>query len=279
MKRPRCPKVLLALMLLITGCRRHESIFATPPTEVIRPPLPIFINRLAIFPVGVLGGGMARGIVGLTLPAPTGGVVVRLAATGGPVSITDAVTIPAGAQTAEFAVTAPAVARDVDVTILASGADSTKTTTFGLWAPVDNYFIWRYEPEIEGVASSGRFVRPTARFDAACMSDLVSLRISSDAESRWDLGFSAGAGVPMVPGSYDGRIGPGWAQVFAIQGCSIPPGNGSFVVTEANLAADGMVREFAARFEGNCVDSSTRLIGEVRVSNPGRLLAGGSCSR
>jgi len=117
--------------------------------------LPPTIVSLTLNPANVGGGSVSTGTIGLTGPAPSGGIVVTLSAnatTSAPtspsralegrplnqpsVSLPKQVTIPAGVASASFAISTRAVSASTSVNITAAwGVFVTKTATLTLLPP------------------------------------------------------------------------------------------------------------------------------------------------
>src|SRR2546425_10687720 len=70
---------------------------------------PLPLSSVTLNPTSVVGGNPSTGTVTLTAPAPAGGAVVTLVSTGAVASVPASVTVPAGATSATFTVTAPEV--------------------------------------------------------------------------------------------------------------------------------------------------------------------------
>ncbi|MGH9441228.1 MAG: hypothetical protein ACRD16_03025 [Thermoanaerobaculia bacterium] len=81
-------------------------------------PAPARLSSLSISPGTVVGGNSAAGTVGLDSPAPSGGALVTLAASG-PVSVPGSVTVPAGATTAGFSISTSVVTVPLPGTVTA----------------------------------------------------------------------------------------------------------------------------------------------------------------
>lgn len=105
---------------------RTATLYVNPATALLR--------SITIAPASVVGGAEAAGIVRLTAPAPTGGVIVGLAsadptAASGP----RAVTVPAGRASAAFVITTRPVSSVRSVVFTATlGTDKLTTLTVRL---------------------------------------------------------------------------------------------------------------------------------------------------
>lgn len=79
------------------------------------------LDSLTVTPASVVGGGSATGLVVLSGPAPTGGLVVALSDAGGLETTVPAnITVPAGHAAASFTLTSVAVLVDTVVTVSAT---------------------------------------------------------------------------------------------------------------------------------------------------------------
>lgn len=88
------------------------------------------LSSVSLSSSSVRGGNSVTGTVRLTAAAPTGGAVVSLASSDTTVAtVPSTVTVPAGATSATFTVSTRSVSSDRTVTISASYAGVTKTTT------------------------------------------------------------------------------------------------------------------------------------------------------
>ncbi len=81
------------------------------------------------------GGPSVSGQVFLVAPAPPGGVVVTLSSNSNDALVPPSVTVPGGAATATFTVTARPVAEPTQVSILATGLGVSKIATLALVPP------------------------------------------------------------------------------------------------------------------------------------------------
>lgn len=266
-----------AAVLLAAGCSNpHESIFATPPTTPTTATPSPFVNGVWLFPSGVMAGAPSRGTVTLSLPAPAGGAVVSLSATGA-VSLPASVNIPAGATEAQFDITTATVGADTEAVITASGLGTSRSASLGLWTPKDTFLYWASEPDFRNsiLGGAGLLVGPPSRFTGYCVDSGVRIQVDQGTRTSWDLSFGAPLPGPMRVGTFDAvanRTRPSEAgfSVFA-SGASCSSPSGRFVVREVQLATGGAIRRFSASFDMTCAGvgfgPTRRLVGEVRVSN------------
>jgi hypothetical protein len=100
------------------GVSKSASLTVQPPSAPAPAP-----SSLALQPMKVYGGNAATGTVGLSAPAPAGGVVVNLVSANTTYArVPSTVTVPAGAQSASFAIATSRVSSYKTVSITASTA-------------------------------------------------------------------------------------------------------------------------------------------------------------
>jgi len=105
------------------GLTQHDTLTVIPASA-------IQLTDLTIAPTSVSGGGTATGTVTMSAPAPTGGLVVSLASRHRNLAtVPVSVTVPGGATTASFTITAQPVKSTHTVDITATYASVTKTAT------------------------------------------------------------------------------------------------------------------------------------------------------
>lgn len=99
--------------------------------------LPVLtLSSLSLNPSSVAGGATSQGTVGLSGPAPSGGVSVSLNDNSSAAGVPASVTIPSGITSATFTITTTPVASSTPVTISASYGGVTKTATLTVVRPV-----------------------------------------------------------------------------------------------------------------------------------------------
>src|SRR5712692_1870623 len=123
-----------------------ESVTApltvTPPP----PPPPVTLSSLALNPTNVVGPASSTGTVTLSAAAPAGGALVTLSSSNTSVaSVAASVTIPGGASSANFTVTASSVTASTPVTIIASLGTVTLTAGLTVAPPAPPPTITRAE--------------------------------------------------------------------------------------------------------------------------------------
>jgi hypothetical protein len=87
------------------------------------------LNSVTVSPTGVVGGNASTGTVTLSSAAPSGGAIVALSDNSSAAATPANVTVPAGSNSASFAVTTSAVTNSTSVTISAVYAGGTRTAT------------------------------------------------------------------------------------------------------------------------------------------------------
>ena len=271
--------VLLSLIVSPIACNSRQSVLDTPvspsrpPSGQPAPEIPfptVTVFSLTFNPVAVLGAGSSRGRVVLSLPAPPGGLSVALSSSDSGLAVPASITVPAGADSAEFVATSQQVPGDREVTVAASYQDRSVSGVLRLWAELPTFFSFLSEPPM----SSGGFRRVTpgsATFAAFCDQHVIDVAMSGTESFRVRL--AGPAGMPMQTGTYETRkvsqefdpnpwllvSGPGLS-------CGVSGGgSGRFTVRELEVTAAGEVRRFRATFEQRC--SGQALQGDVRVTN------------
>jgi hypothetical protein len=127
----------------------------------------VALDSISLSPNSVVGGNPVTATVTLTGAAPSGGAAVSLSGSD-PVTVPATVTVPAGANTATFAVATKAVTQATSSTIGGSYGGASKTATLAVTPPVS-------------VATAHFGVRGTNVTDTCQMSaDGLSLQCSFD---------------------------------------------------------------------------------------------------
>jgi uncharacterized protein (TIGR03437 family) len=78
------------------------------------------VQSLTLSESSVAGGGTVQGTVTISAPAPNGGIVVSLASNSSAATVPSSLTVPAGATSATFSITAGSVSSTTSATITAS---------------------------------------------------------------------------------------------------------------------------------------------------------------
>jgi hypothetical protein len=271
--------VLLSLVVLPTACNSPQPVLDTPvapsppPSGPPAPEIPsptVTVFSLTFNPVAVLGAGSSRGRVLLTLPAPQGGLSVALSSSDSALAMPASITVPAGADSAEFMATSQQVPSDREVMVTGSSQDRAVSSVLRLWAVLPTFFSFMTEP-----MSGGGFRRMTpdnATFAAFCDRHIIDVGISGT--ESWRARFGGPAGMPMQTGTYETRklsqeFDPNpWFDVSTPgRSCGASSaGSGRFTVREVDVTAAGEVRRFWATFEQHCGGQAS-LQGDVRVTN------------
>lgn len=127
MSRRQLAAFAVICSLLLTACGENAP---TNPSPAPSAPA-VAVSELRI-DASLVGGATIEGIVVLTAPAPSGGVVVMLSADNSMVSVPISVTVGAGGTSVSFPVTTAAVTRTANVTVTARIGDVVKTTAIRL---------------------------------------------------------------------------------------------------------------------------------------------------
>lgn len=102
-------------------------------TFTVNPQPAATLSALSLNPTTVRGGNSSLGTVTLTVPAPTGGLVVSLSSSNSAKAAVPAtVTVPAGSTTATFNITTTSVSRKLVVTISATHGGITKSASLAI---------------------------------------------------------------------------------------------------------------------------------------------------
>jgi hypothetical protein len=229
--------------------------------------------RLSFNPPAVIGGRTAVGTAMLTLPAPSGGVMVTLSSGNPTVVIPPSVTVPAGAQSVDFPVSTGAVSVDTDVAMRMATANRSASVNLPMWAVLPTFFSFVSDlGDPVGNGQNGRFTPPTSRFTASCSTKGVFVQILAPTPgSFFNVSFNAPAGQPLVVGSYENATSSANAQNGSpgmSVNCFGATATGRFVVREFNVAAGGALNVFWASFEQRCNGSAGSLRGDIRISAP-----------
>jgi hypothetical protein len=228
-------------------------------------------------PKAMIGGGVARGLATLSLPAPAGGMVVTLSSGDPLVTVPSSVTVPAGAETVEFPVTGQATAVDRQVVITAAAERGSASTTLSLWVPAPGApsFWFISEPGDAVARGDARRFGADSAFSASCSASRVTIDVRQGTE-RWTAQFSAPLGGSLRVGTYENAVSPSprpQSSPFDRPELGVS-GNGStcstsgqFVVHEVDLTQNGMVRSFWASFRQQCQGRPQVLNGGVRITN------------
>ncbi len=111
-RAPSCRDLMTAIAILsLAACNTRSPIEenatspTAPTTTVITPPGATPVSSLFsvdLTPKAIVGGGVARGVLTLSFPAPPGGAVVTLSSGDATVAVPASITVPAGAETWMF---------------------------------------------------------------------------------------------------------------------------------------------------------------------------------
>jgi hypothetical protein len=164
---------------------------APPPSQPPKPPR----DGIAITPSIVVGGTGATGTVSLDAPAPTGGAVVSLSSASTAVVVPSSVTVSAGATGATFPIVTGAVTQPTLVTLSATYAGVTTTTTFTV------------NPPAFTVALSGLVLARTTEPSGGSVAAKVTLSAPAPAGGTVVLLASSMPGVIRLPSSVTVRAG------------------------------------------------------------------------
>jgi hypothetical protein len=285
----------IALTFSLPACNSRTPVFehAVPsaPTTVTtdsRGTSPLgTLFSLSFSPPALNGGGTARGVALLTMPAPPGGTVLTLNSGDPLVSVPASVIVPAGSDRVEFsAVTRPA-SGDTAVTVSGSAGGRSVAGTLSVWAALPTSFSYTSDVNDPiGRGQTSRFTPPNARFEAYCHASRVTVRMFTDSEN-FSIALAAPRGAPLRTGFYPNASYGGPAPEFPSQPGSVidVSGNGrgctatgdSFTVHEVDLLPNGTVRRFWATFEQRCSGRSETMRGEIRLTNMPLTTFGNRC--
>ena len=188
--------VLLSLIVLPIACNSRQSVLDTPVSPSPPPPgqpapdIPFptaTVFGLTLNPVAVLGAGSSRGRLVLSLPAPQGGLSVALSSSDSALAVPASITVPAGADSAEFVATAQEVQSDREVTVAASYQGRAVSGVVRLWAVLPTFFSFMTEPMASG--GLGRATPGNATFAAFCDRHIIDVGISGT--ESWRARFRA----------------------------------------------------------------------------------------
>jgi hypothetical protein len=273
------------LVLLPVGCNQRHSIAndpvtPSPPTTVMPAPVPVptsTLSSLTLTPQGLIGGNAGRGTALLTLPAPAGGIVVNLSSSDPAVLLPASITVTAGRDSADFALSTQSVPADRQASIAGSVPERTVNAPLALWTLAPTFFSFASEPgDFIGAGGIRRLLPPSTTFSASCDRNTVRIRMDDPAGEFWSASFTGLPNKAVTTGTYD--VDPSAVNSFfvptgaqmsvsgASRGCSGE--TGQFVVREADYTADGDVRHFWATFEQHCDRTRPPLRGDVRVTGP-----------
>jgi hypothetical protein len=277
--------VLLAAATLACNTRNPLAelppIGPSPTTPISPPPLPpppvSSVFAVNMTPGALYAGESATGTVLLTAAAPSGGLPVTLTSSDLAVSMPSSITIPAGQDSATFAVAATSVQSDRDVIITGSGGGRTASRTLQLWTVLPMFFSFVSDPnEPIGRGAATRLIPPSAQFTAWCFASQVIVTIDS-ANQFWRTTFAAPRGTRLTTTTYENTAPASTAPEFPETngpemsisgngaGCS---GTGRFTVRELELTTNGRVNRFWASFEQRCQGRTEVMKGDVRVISP-----------
>jgi hypothetical protein len=223
-------------------------------------------------PAGMVGGGVSTGTATVTLPAPSGGLVLTLSSSDPSATVPASVTVPAGSRSVDFPVTSRSVTVDTNAVITASTPNGSAPGKLALWAVLPTFFWAISDPgDTLVVADYQRSTPPTTQFRAQCGDSHIYI-FSSD--GSFSAAFSAPTGQPLGIGTYQNAtefIGvPGTSPSFevAVNGRACGDLTGQFAVKDVDLTSTGSVNRFWASFEQHCSGRPPALRGEIRVTSP-----------
>jgi hypothetical protein len=273
---------LLCVALLATGCSDPKSIFETPPSSpspVPGPPIPVPVSTIVdvtFEPRALTGGAAGSGTAVLTAPAPAGGLAVQLTTNDPTLTLPALVTVPGGANRADFPVSSRVVTGDTPVSVNAVVDGRVVTRTLGVWAVLPTFLTWFSDSgDWVGGGEFGRLTTETAVFSATGNATGVEIRATATGVEFWRLSFAPVRGDQLRVGSYENaqrasfrdNVSPGLDIGGRSRGCNTVAGR--FDVIEADFSAS-QVRVFRARFQQDCDNRSAALVGEVRFTSGAR---------
>jgi hypothetical protein len=273
-------------LLLSAACNSRNSLFDSAATPTAPSAVLGVLFGLSITPTGVMGGTPVTGIIGLTGPAPLGGLLVSLSSNSGVVTLPATVTVPAGADRATFPITTLGVVADVDVSIVAATPAGSVATTLGVWSEQPTYLTLWYEPSPGGHVVGRRFTPSTAAFTVSCSGSGLTLSVPGSNATAHRVFLSAPTGTPLRPGTYENASAtftrPAGPSLDVggpdINACSAQ--SGRFIVHEAQFGAGTQpVQRFSATFERRCSAGTMSIWGELRLTGVPNNAFGSACLR
>jgi hypothetical protein len=124
--------VAVVCSLFLTACGGDNApTNPSPAAPSAVTPAAVVVSELRI-DASFVGGATVEGVVTLTAPAPSGGVVVALSADNTTVTVPASVTVGGGNASASFPVVTAVVTRTANVTVTARVGDTVKTTAVRL---------------------------------------------------------------------------------------------------------------------------------------------------
>jgi hypothetical protein len=261
------------------GCGAPETGWWNTPTSPASPApgtSAVTIVNVVVVPPVVESGGSARGTVTIDRDAPSEGTDVRLSSTDAAMRVPEAIRIPGGARTATFAVATSSVSQDATARVVATVGTVTGQATLDVWATgLPTSFTWLSDPADPIFRGAyGRATPANATFVARCEREWIMAMITTPLNNHF-IRLAAPLGRPLRPGAYEGAERFNGPSVPAIDisvnstGCNTT--RGRFVVTEAELGANGQIGRFVATFEEFCAGSPVPIRGEVRLTGPFQL--------
>jgi hypothetical protein len=261
-----------------SSCNTREPVFQDLPTPTAPsappPGLPVpapvsTLVGLSLDPSGLMSGGTSTGSVLLSLPAPAGGMNVRLASGDSSVTVPASVTVPGGADTAQFPIGTQVLSSDRQVPVVAQAEERSVQAQLALWTVRPTFFAFsRSSTDPRTTPTSGLLTPDTERFTVFCNDSRVEVGITSSRTS-WNLSLGAPRGTALHVGTYENaQAGLPNSVVGPLLNVGCSPGSGRFTVNEVELVGDRprTVIRFSAHFESQCSNGLTTR-GEIRLTD------------
>ena len=270
------------------SCNTREPVFQDVPTPTAPsappPGLPVpapvsTLVGLSLDPSGLMSGGATTGSALLSLPAPPGGMNVRLSSGDSAVTVPASVTVQAGADTAQFPIVTQVLSTDRQVPVVAQTGDRSVQAQLQLWTLRPTFFAFsRSSTDPRTSPTSGLLTPDTETFTASCTSSRFSIGISSSRTS-WNISLAPPAGTALRAGTYENAQNNPNSPAVPLLNLGCGGGTGRFTVNEAGLVGDRprTVIRFWASFEFRCSNGVTTW-GEIRLSDfPAPTTTASSC--
>ena len=274
-----CRAAFVCLVAIAGGsCNTREPVLedlptptspSAPPPGLPAPAPASNLAGLSVDPGALMSGGATTGSVLLSLPAPAGGMNVRLSSGDSAVTVPASVTVPVGADTAQFPVVTQVLSIDRQVAIVAQSGERSVQAQVQLWTLRPAFFAFSRsstDPRIPISPASGVITPDTERFTASCSGSGVDIGISSS-PTNWRMSFAAPRGTALRAGNYENAQNNPNSPAVPLLNLGCGGATGRFTVNEVGLAGDRSrtVIRFWTNFEFRCSNGVTTW-GEIRLS-------------
>jgi hypothetical protein len=277
----------MTVALAVGGCNSRTSVIdatvPTVPSGVVNPAPASTIVSLIVDPNAVFSGGGTSARVLLSFPAPAAGLGITLSSSDPAVTVPPSITVPAGADEAQFGIATREIGPEITATITASTGDRSVQAPLALWTRTSP-FVASWSNQGNGQRTVAQRVTGSGVLAATCYTNLVSI-IASQGASFYFLDFGAPPGAALQPGVYENAQTSSASprspsrplldiRSSVFFSCSAPQIS-RFIVGEAALASDGTVRRFTVTWEQQCGLASMR--GEATLAGVPPTSTGTAC--